>query len=302
MTQIRTFATARPLWAAVIAVLVVLALLFSPVLISGPTDLTQGTGTLEVVVGLFALVFQSAAAALALAAVWVLGWGRETTLIARSDPEGLKLSAWFLGPVVILCLACAVLALQAPRYDATGARLVMTLLFGLAVGVTEEVLFRGVLMHGLRSRVSTGRALVICSLAFAVSHSANGLWGQSPLLTAQQIGFTFVFGALLGAIALQTASLWPAILLHGLWDVAVITLQLVEDPFVPEPGSDPTGPVPQGGPPPDATTYDAPPLETWAVIGTAGVALGVIAVVGLLALIVYRRWRRRIAASAVWRA
>ena len=284
MTRLRRFGKRRPLLAAAIAVALVMGLMLSPALVFGTTDVTNGTGRIEILVTPSAVVFQSAAALLALAIVWLLGWGRESTLLSRSDPEGLKLSAWFNGPLLLFFALIAVSALQFPRYSDTDTRLVLTLLFSLAVGITEEVLFRGVLMHGVRSRVSAGRALVICALAFAVAHAMNALWGQSPLLTAQQIGFTFTFGALLGAIALQTASLWPVIVLHALWDAIVIGGQLIDQAAV------------QGTPP---ETAAAPPDMT---AGALGITAGVIALLGVLALVVYRRWRKRVPASAIRRA
>ena len=70
--------------------------------------------------------------------------------------------------------------------------------------ITEELLFRGILLQGLRRRRSTVASCVVSSLLFALIH-ADPL-GLVPL---------FLGGLLLAAVQLKTGSLWPCICMHA---------------------------------------------------------------------------------------
>jgi len=78
---------------------------------------------------------------------------------------------------------------------------------GVVAAVAEEVLFRGFVHAGLRSRWGTGWALVVSSAAFAVVHVYAG--AVPPI---------FAMGVVLGLLYELTGSVWPCILLHGAWN------------------------------------------------------------------------------------
>ena len=73
---------------------------------------------------------------------------------------------------------------------------------GPAVG--EELLFRGVITNGLRE-YGKGTAVILSSLAFTLMHT-------NPLQTVYQ----FMLGILLGLVYVETKSLLPSMLLHGM--------------------------------------------------------------------------------------
>lgn len=80
----------------------------------------------------------------------------------------------------------------------------LLLLAALLPGVVEEVLFRGVVLHGLRRNLSSGAAIVVCALLFAALHLSP--WRFLP---------QFAFGCLLGWLALRSGSVWPAAIAHA---------------------------------------------------------------------------------------
>lgn len=83
---------------------------------------------------------------------------------------------------------------------------------GLSVvaGVGEEIVFRGFLLAVLIPALGDPwLALVVSSLAFGVLHSYQGSWG---------ITRTGLLGALLGASVVLDGSLWPAIVVHVVYD------------------------------------------------------------------------------------
>ena len=71
--------------------------------------------------------------------------------------------------------------------------------------IMEEVLFRGILLESVRSKYSSGRAIVVSALMFGVIH-----------IIPQQVVNAFVIGLILGYIYVRTESLWPVIIIHAL--------------------------------------------------------------------------------------
>ena len=76
------------------------------------------------------------------------------------------------------------------------------LVVGPAVG--EELLFRGVITNGLRE-YGKGTAIILSSAAFTLMHT-------NPLQTVYQ----FMLGILFGLVYVETKSLLPSMLLHGM--------------------------------------------------------------------------------------
>lgn len=94
------------------------------------------------------------------------------------------------------------------------------------VAVSEELMFRSVLLQGLLDRHAIWPAVLISSLLFGVVHTFNAwasgdfggaLW-QSLAASLQGVGYA--------AICLRTRSVWPMVVVHGLWDFALVTSAL----------------------------------------------------------------------------
>jgi membrane protease YdiL (CAAX protease family) len=68
--------------------------------------------------------------------------------------------------------------------------------------ITEELLFRGAMLDGLRERYGTTAGVVLSSLLFAALHPSAG-------------ASSFVAGVLLGALAARRRSVVPSIVLHA---------------------------------------------------------------------------------------
>ena len=76
----------------------------------------------------------------------------------------------------------------------------------------EELLFRGVILSGLR-RYGTWPAIVISSLLFALAHAS--IYRLLP---------TFCLGLMLGYIVVKTGSIYCSMLLHALNNGVAVTL------------------------------------------------------------------------------
>ncbi len=122
-----------------------------------------------------------------------------------------------LAAYVVLSASFMTLAQKIPGFDANQAQdvgLVTTgssnIVLGFIVLVIitplfEELLFRGLLFHGLRRRLPFLAGAVIGSLAFALAH------GQANVAVD-----TFALGMLLCLLTEHSKSLLPSVLLHAL--------------------------------------------------------------------------------------
>lgn len=91
----------------------------------------------------------------------------------------------------------------------------LLLLVSLLPGLAEEALMRGVVLSGLRRRLSGGAAVAIAALVFAVMH-------LSPWRLAPQA----LLGLLAGWIALRQGHCWGAAGLHAGHNAVVLGLAL----------------------------------------------------------------------------
>lgn len=90
------------------------------------------------------------------------------------------------------------------------------------VPVGEELLFRGVLLGWLLSRLSNGRptptaarlAVIISAIAFGAGHASNVLFGAGGFVLVQVVAATGL-GLVFGWVRVETRSIMAPILLHG---------------------------------------------------------------------------------------
>lgn len=153
-----------------------------------------------------------------------LGWGREARLTSRPAWGGL----WYvIAPALITLTLLAFGVFQATKSEMdlsalwTSGLLQSILLLVIFVGIFEEILFRGVLLHGLECRVGPVAALFMSSFVFGAMHYVNWINGQNLEATHQQVLHAGLSGILYGALTLRMRSIWPAVLLHALWDFSV---------------------------------------------------------------------------------
>ncbi len=88
-------------------------------------------------------------------------------------------------------------------------------LFGAVViaAFVEEVLFRGIILTGLLAHGTQNRAIIWSAILFGLVH-----------LNPWQFSGAFIFGLVFAWWVIQTGSLWPAILGHGLNNFLSVTV------------------------------------------------------------------------------
>lgn len=92
------------------------------------------------------------------------------------------------------------------------------------VGLSEELMFRGILLQAFRHLMAIWPAILVTSLLFGGIHSLNVFTTGHLLTSVIQSGAALLSGLLFIAIRLRTRSLWSAIIVHGLWDFGVFTM------------------------------------------------------------------------------
>ena len=152
---------------------------------------------------------------LLLAFAWTLGW-LPRPLFGR-QPVGRSWWMWIAPAVVLLPIVLRLIGID---YGAYGPGVVaMSFAMGLFIGLSEELLFRGIAVTLLRrGGHSEWVVAAVSSLLFAAMHSMNILTGQPVLTVLGTIGYTFVFGVLMYLVMRVTGNLVWAVLLHGLTD------------------------------------------------------------------------------------
>ncbi len=81
--------------------------------------------------------------------------------------------------------------------------------------ISEEFLFRGLIMHGFLQNYSRRKAILVSALLFALFH-----------VNPWQFPMAFVLGVVLGWWLVETGSLWPCLVGHGLANSVPFLLRL----------------------------------------------------------------------------
>lgn len=93
----------------------------------------------------------------------------------------------------------------------------------LAVGFSEELMFRGVLFRALHEKLATWPAIWVTSLLFGSVHVLNGLTTGDFAGSTIQATTAFMSGVFFLAVVLRTGSIIPAMLFHAAWDFLLLT-------------------------------------------------------------------------------
>lgn len=135
----------------------------------------------------------------------------------RLDPGAL---VWFLPFIVaVLAMATAILPNVSTNDPLTSLAIVGTTIL---VGISEEGMFRGILLRGLLKETGCGKAIVTSSALFGVLHSLNLLAGVPIGQVGFQLVATFLLGLVFACLAVRSGALWPGMVLHALWDMGLI--------------------------------------------------------------------------------
>jgi membrane protease YdiL (CAAX protease family) len=86
----------------------------------------------------------------------------------------------------------------------------------LFVPITEEILFRGLILGALEIAYGPVLAVAISSLFFGLWHLKNIFWLTEYNLIHQMLYTGLIFGPITAVLALKTRTIWPGVVLHYL--------------------------------------------------------------------------------------
>jgi membrane protease YdiL (CAAX protease family) len=184
------------------------------------------------------------AAGFILAVVLWQGWS-DVGLNRAADAKGWRLT-WLPMLYIVVGLGIATAA-GLPPTPVLG----FILLNCFLVGFSEELMFRGALLQAFRGAVTIWPAVILTSIAFGSVHSLNVfVTGELGPALLQSLA-AFLSGLVFIALRLRTGSLWPPIVVHGLWDFTTFTLGAAAG------GITAQGTLPTEAPVPVAMGYEA---------------------------------------------
>ncbi len=226
MTRFRIIANRHARLSAMCVLALFAAIFAFPVLVYGPVDLSDGRGMIELPLLLSNLPVQLMTCVIVLGAVAALGWWQQTRLITPFDCLGLRMSLYITAIPLTLFAILAILLLTEGDVSRNALMLLVIICFNLLVGLFEETLFRGIVFHGLRTAHSLWFAILASSLLFGLFHMVNLAIGQGWDITIFQVVNATALGIFFCAILLQSGNLWPAIVLHAVWNSYAMAGQL----------------------------------------------------------------------------
>jgi len=102
--------------------------------------------------------------------------------------------------------------------------MLIILVNSLFVGISEELMMRGVLFHGVNFSQNLVRTVIITAVLFGSMHALNGFLTGNFAGAIQQAVLATGFGLWIGALRARLWSIIPMMILHGLWDFSVFTM------------------------------------------------------------------------------
>lgn len=143
--------------------------------------------------------------------------------VGLGAPAPLK-TLWLVWPPLLYALLMLLLAWAGgwpPRH-------VLLVVAGntALVALSEELMFRAVLLQALLERFDIWPAVLLCAALFGVAHAVNGLGTGDYSGALWQSAAAFLQGICYAAIRLRTRSVWPMTAVHALWDFALVTSTL----------------------------------------------------------------------------
>ncbi|MBO4750470.1 MAG: CPBP family intramembrane metalloprotease [Lachnospiraceae bacterium] len=131
----------------------------------------------------------------------------------KMNPGSAKKFLYFL-PILVVALSHLIFGID--RSD--GIKIVLAnLFFTLAIGMIEELYFRGIIC-GLLLRKGVAKAVIISAVLFGLAHLMNVMGGAHLVETILQILFAFTYGLVFAVIFYVGGSIVPCLLLHALHD------------------------------------------------------------------------------------
>ncbi len=133
---------------------------------------------------------------------------------------------FILPPLAVVVNNLPILALARGEATVTHTEPIYWIVFALeclAIGLFEELAFRGVILLMFAEKRRTTRkgllvSILLTSAVFGLVHLVNIFVGAGIGAVLRQIGYSFLIGAMCSVVLLRTRNLWLCVLLHAIFD------------------------------------------------------------------------------------
>ncbi|MDE7106657.1 MAG: CPBP family intramembrane metalloprotease [Anaeroplasmataceae bacterium] len=140
--------------------------------------------------------------------------------------KGLFKGLFTVGLVGLICAVMAfIFSYDKPDITPTVSIIIGFIFYNLAIAVSEEFLFRGVMFTQMLDSWKNKKnfiwvAIILSSIIFGLRHFLNLITTPNTLVTTiGQVLFTFMAGFYLCAVYLRTRNIWVCIIIHFLEDL-----------------------------------------------------------------------------------
>lgn len=161
--------------------------------------------------------------------------------VAKISYRAINLRPKISWKTTLICLAIAIVALFGIQYfiscmdfvlvnigykldllglplDNVGWLVVNVLLVALLPAIFEEIIFRGIILQGLRKTLSDSMAIVLSALMFAIMHTS-----------LQQFIYPFLLGLILAWVATRTGSTFASMIIHFTNNFLVVLIAFIQN-------------------------------------------------------------------------
>lgn len=158
---------------------------------------------------------------------WVTRYFSWQTIGFRSLDR--KQLLWFLPSIAVLIAMWVVCLSGISRTSLSAAQWQLFAVAGfttLLVGIGEETMYRGILLHAFLTTDRVRWAMLVSAIGFSLLHAVN-VFGGVPLLgVPMQLIMTFLFGFFFAPLMLKLNNIMPLIIFHWLWDFVLFAAPL----------------------------------------------------------------------------
>lgn len=219
MNKLKTYAFEKPVFFSVILIIVIVSFTFIPMApIFSPFLNHQSS---EYVTGILEQVFAS------LVLIMILKRFNLLKCAGFTSPKQCK-DLWIIWPMsLFILLNGSDLFSGKIIIDKSKPLVIMLFLFVyLSTGLFEEILCRGVVLSLMLHKWGNTKkgcylALILSSALFGFTHSIHFFLHHSSLLaTVTQITYATFIGVFFGACVLRNKSIFPAIIMHALFNIS----------------------------------------------------------------------------------
>ncbi|MHC0038521.1 lysostaphin resistance A-like protein [Pseudoneobacillus sp. C159] len=121
---------------------------------------------------------------------------------------------------ILLCTPGKFVVNEIPAIQVIETLITAIFVTGIGVGIAEEIIFRGLMMHSFEKRWGKVVAIVVPSVFFGLLHAIGANLQMVDLLLLF-IGGTSV-GIMFSLIVYVSGSIWSSAMVHGIWNIIII--------------------------------------------------------------------------------